>query len=325
MESWQEIQNEIAAAGARKGIPGDHDAVRREAYRRLSSLTGRPLIVYASVFHVPGKNELAAGTLLLDMSDKEAFQEAVRNIDGPAVDVWIHSPGGSAEAAESIVGILRTKFEDVRFIVTGSAKSAATMLAMSGNRILMSDAAELGPTDPQLSLGDSRTAPAGAILGQFDRAKKEIVKNTALIAPWLPILQQYGPSLLLECQNLLKLSEKLVAAWLEQYMFGGERTAQKKARKLARYLANDRNFLSHGRRVGLNDLRTHGAIVDRIEEMPLEQQEAIARVHLAIMATLDDTAAVKIFENSSGAVLLRLVQTRAATQRSPEDAMHGQP
>ena len=135
----------------------------------------------------------------------------MRDIEGQAVDVWIHSPGGSAEATESIVAILRSKFEDVRFIVTGSAKSAATMLVMSGNRILMTDAAELGPTDPQIMCGGPRALPAGAIIDQFARAKKEIARDSSIAAAWLPILQQYGPSLLAECQNLIKLSETLVA------------------------------------------------------------------------------------------------------------------
>ena len=314
VESWQDIKNAIVEAGRAKGVATDYDSVRRDAYRKLSTLTARPLIVYASAYHVPVKNQMAGGMLSIDLSDKEGFQEVVRNIDGPAVDVWIHSPGGSAEATESIVGILRSKFKDVRFIVTGSAKSAATMLVMSGNRILMTDAGELGPTDPQLTIGSSRASPAGAILDQFARAKKEIAKNTALVAPWLPILQQYGPSLLVECQNFLMLSETLVAGWLEQYMFGGERAARKKAKNLARYLSNDRNFLSHGRRVDLANLRAHGAIVDRIEELPADQWEAIVRVHLTIMATLDDTGAVKIFENSSGAVLLRLAQVVAVQQ-----------
>ncbi len=308
METWQDIQNEIIAAGALKGIPGDFDLVRRDAYQRLSALTGRPLIVYASAFHLPYKAQLAGPMLSLDLNDKEGFQEVVRKLEGPSVDILIHSPGGSAEATESIVSIIRSKFDDVRFIVTGSAKSAAAMLALSGNMLLMTDAAELGPTDPQISLGNYKPAPARAVLEQFDLAKREIAKNPQAIGPWLPILQQLGPSFLVECNNHIRLAETLLAEWLEKFMFHDEKLAKARAKNLARFLANDRNFLSHGRRVDIALLREHGAKVGRVEDLAPEIQKAINRVHLTIMVTLDSTAAVKLIENSVGTALIQLMQ-----------------
>jgi ribosomal protein S8 len=93
-------------------------------------------------------------------------------------------------------------------------------------------------------------------------------------------------------------------------MFQGEKVPKRKAKRLARYLANDQNFLSHSRRVDLQSLRKYGAKVDRVEELPKEIGIAINRVHLTVMATLDATAAVKIFENSEGAVLIRMVQSQ---------------
>ena len=181
---------------------------------------------------------------------------------------------------------------------------------MAGNKILMSDAAELGPTDPQEFVGNPRPSPAGSILDQFELAKKEVSKNPSLIGPWLPILQQYGPSLLLECKNHIKLSETLVMGWLEKNMFKGQKTARQKAKKLAHYLANDKNFLSHGRRIGFQELKTRGANIDRVEDIEEKIQKAIRKVHLTIMMTLDNTAAVKIFENSNGAALLRMMQAQ---------------
>jgi len=316
MESWQDIQREIAEAGSQHGVPtGDFDFVRRAAYRKLYEVTHRPLIVYVSAYHIPFKAQLAGAMLSIDLTDKDGFQEVVRNLSGQAVDVFIHSPGGTAEATESIVAILRAKFNDVRFIITGSAKSAATMLAMSGNRILMSDAAELGPTDPQMMVGNARPSPARAVLDQFERAKEEVSKNPSLIGPWLPILQQYGPSLLVECNNHIKLSETLVAGWLEKFMFKGEKSAKYKAKKVARFLANDKNHLSHGRRVELKSLTDRGAHIDRIEDLPSDIQAAIHRVHLTIMVTLDGTLAVKMFEHSEGAALIRSMQPQVMGNR----------
>jgi len=318
MESWIDVHNEIIEAGKAKNLPGgDIDKIRRKAYKDLSILTGRPLIVYATAFHVQLKAQFAGQMLSIDLSDKDGFQEVIRNIDGNSVDIFVHSPGGSAEATESIVDILRSKFDEIRFIVTGSAKSAATMFVMSGNKILMTDAAELGPTDPQLFIGNPRPSPAGSILDQFELAKKEVSKNPSLIGPWLPILQQYGPSLLLECKNHLQLSESLVAGWLERYMFDGQKSSKQKAKDLAHYLANDKNFLSHGRRISLQNLKTNGADIDRVEELNEDIQKAIRKVHLTVMMTLENTAAVKIFENSAGTALIRLMQAQINPPKKP--------
>lgn len=310
MESWIDIQKEIISAGGEKGFLGGIDKIRRDAYKELYRLTGRPVIVYASAFHVPIKAQFAGPMLSLDLADKDGFQEVVRNIDDKAVDIFVHSPGGSAEATESIVAILRSKFSDIRFIITGTAKSAATMLVMSGNSILMTDASELGPTDPQEFVGNPRSSPAGAILDQFKLAKKELSQNPNLIGPWLPILQQYGPSLLVECQNHIKLSESLVAGWLEQYMFHDQKNAKNKAKRLARFLANDKNFFSHSRRVDYLNLKQYDAIVNRVEDLDANIARVIFKIHLTIMATFDSTPAIKIFENSSDAVLIRMMQQK---------------
>jgi len=86
--------------------------------------------------------------MTIDLSDKDGFYEIIRNIDSDKVDIFLHSPGGTAEATESIVEMLRSKFKVIRFIITGAAKSAATMLALSGNSIMMDESAEMGPINP---------------------------------------------------------------------------------------------------------------------------------------------------------------------------------
>jgi ATP-dependent protease ClpP protease subunit len=75
--------------------------------------------------------------LMIEPGDMTGFQAVTQQIKGKKLDVLIHSPGGYPEAAEALVRILRRQFDDIRFIVPAFAKSAATMLAMSGNEILM--------------------------------------------------------------------------------------------------------------------------------------------------------------------------------------------
>jgi len=314
MTSWQDIQKEILDGRAPDKPAGDFDGVRRNKYKLLSEITGRPLLVYATAFHNPIKTQIAAPFLTIDLSDKDGFYEIIRNIKSQEVDVFLHSPGGSAEATESIVKMLRNKFKKIRFIITGAAKSAATMLALSGNSILMDTAAELGPIDPQVRVR-GRFSPAGSIIEQFDRAAKELKKDPSQLPVWIPILQEFAPSLLVECENFIGLSKKLVTDWLTEFMFRDEKDAKKKAKKIANYLTDEKNTLSHARRIDASQLRKLGVKIKLLEEQGDKFQDAIRQLHLAIMATLDETGAAKIFENSEGAVLIRMVNIQIAPPR----------
>jgi hypothetical protein len=317
MTSWQDIQKEIAEAQQKINqgqFPGQRisgfDIVRRAKYNLVKNITGRPLLIYATAFHNPVKTRTAAPFLTIDLSDKDGFYEIIRNIKSKEVDVFVHSPGGSAEATESIVKILRRKFEKVRFIVTGAAKSAATMLVLSGESVLMDGSAELGPIDPQVGVrirDNIRFSPAGSIIEQFDRASKELKKDPSSLPVWIPILEHFAPALLVECENFIDLSRRLITSWLTDYMFKDEKDVEKKTKKIADYLTDEKNTLSHARRIDAEQLETLGVKIEKLEAQTDKIQDAIRQLHLAIMATLDETGAAKIFENSEGAALIRMV------------------
>jgi len=200
MTTWQKVAAEIDSIKT----PDKCDIVRRNKLLALKSYTKRNTIIYATDF-LGQKARLVDG-VSIDLTDKEGFVEVTKNIQGDKLDVILHSPGGTAEAAESIVAILRAKFSNIRFIIPSIAKSAATMLAMSGDCLVMDERSELGPTDPQMVVnrdGQIVIAPAHAIKEQFQTASREIVKDSKKLTPWLPILRQYGPSLLSECDRSL--------------------------------------------------------------------------------------------------------------------------
>lgn len=314
MTGWQDIQKEIEKSKGPGKLGGDFDGVRRAKYKLVKETLGRPLLVYATAFHAPHKAQFAAPFLTIDISDKDGFYEIMRNIDSEEVDIFLHSPGGSAEATESIVKILRSKFKKIRFIITGAAKSAATMLALSGDSILMDKSAELGPIDPQVRVR-GRFSPAGSIKEQFDRAADELADNPARLPVWIPILQEFAPALLVECENYINLSKKLVKEWMTKYMFKNKKGAKKLANKVAKYLTDEKRTLSHARRIDAIQLKKWGIAIELLEEQESSVQDAIRQLHLAIMATLDMTGAVKIFENSEGAVMIRMVSIEPRPSR----------
>jgi hypothetical protein len=277
----------MVASGAPKGLQLDLDVVRRQKIADVEALTKRPLVVYAVDVMNPQKTASNPIQSLLNFGDKDGFVEATRRLDGTKLDVLIQSMGGLAEAVESIVAILRGKYKSLRFIVPSVAKSAATMLALSGDMVVGSTTTELG---------------------QFDTATAALKKDPASMPAWLPILQQYAPSLLQECKNRQALSEKLVSTWLETYMFKGDANAHDHAQEVAAKLNEHNIWLAHGRRVDLKWLKDDA----KVKVLDLKTKPALAAavwgLHLAIGITFSSSGAFKIVENSKGDALVGAVQ-----------------
>lgn len=298
MATWEEISREIDQSNP--------DQVRRSKLHDLFVLTNRPVILYGTEMFNRQKIQAVNGDIAIDLSDKDGFIECLKGLDGANLDVVIHSPGGSAEATESIVNILRRRFSHIRFIIPNVAKSAATMLAMSGNEVILGDDAELGPTDPQMVIG-GRLNPAHAIVRQFDKAKKELGKNTSLIPAWLPILQQYAPSLLIECENAIALSERLVKEWIAKYMLVGMPRAKSKAAYISKYLAG-KQHLSHARSVSIDELQRKGAKITWARDCEPSLSTVVADINHALIQTFMRTGVFKLFENHLGKGLYKVVQ-----------------
>ena len=302
--TWSRVLSEIQSQI--KINPNALDDIRRAKISDLERVTGRPLIVYATAWTTPGKN-VPQELLQIDFSDKTGFRDVTEKVKGDNLDVMLHSPGGLAEATEAIVDILRERFKNIRFIIPNGAKSAATMLALSGNSILMDEASELGPIDPQMPIiqgGGVKYSPADAILAQFQEASKDIKDNPDRLPIWVPILAQMGPSLLVECTNAKALSKNLVKQWLTKYMFQGDANGVTKAETISSYLADHNNFLSHSKRVSMTDMLTLGARIENLQDFP-QLRNAVWELYCAIDITMANSIACKIMENGQGHAVVK--------------------
>ena len=208
MPTWGEILAELNRTGTPAGPP-DFDAVRRKYLRQLNELTGRAVILYASAWMESGKHE--PSELQVGLPDVQGFMETVSNVRERELDLILHSLGGSAEAAESLVEYLRQRFEHIRVFVPLAAMSAATMIALAADELVMGQHSQLGPIDPQFIIATpegQRSAPAKAILNQFERAKLECSTPENLPA-WMPILRTYSPGLLSQCVDSQQLASDM--------------------------------------------------------------------------------------------------------------------
>jgi len=67
--------------------------------------------------------------------------------DNTEIVMVLHSDGGSASSAYKIVNMIRSKCAHLTIVVPQTAKSAATLMALAADELVMGQESELGPLD----------------------------------------------------------------------------------------------------------------------------------------------------------------------------------
>lgn len=306
MPTWGEILKELQGTKAPQGRGWDYDGIRWKYLNALHDYTKRAVIVYSTAYLE--SRFIPPVDLTIGLQDVQGFMEAASNVDEKNLDLILHSPGGTAEAAESIVTYLRKRFQHIRVFIPIAAMSAATMVALSADEIVMGQHSQLGPIDPQFIIPTPegpRSAPAKAILNQFELAKQECKADASNLTAWMPILRGYAPGLLTQCVDARKLAVTMVSTWLKTYMFANDSDAEQKATAIADWFADYDSFHSHGRRVSPDE-----AVQKGLKIMPLEDdkklQDAVLSIHHATAHTFSASPAAKIIENHHGRAWIRM-------------------
>ena len=269
--------------------------LRIKSYQEIEVLRGRPLLVYAS----QALGAMQGAQVSIDLTDIDGFTDLVNSIpaDKRSVDVLIHSPGGSPDATERIVYILRNRFDEVNFLIPHSAYSAATMLALSGNNILLHPSATLGPIDPQINDGQIGYVPARSIKRGFEKVRDIIAKEGPESLPaYIPLIEKYSLHLLELCDDYENLSKILVTDWLKSYMFSGK-SAEEEISKAVDYFANYDEHLTHSRPLVINKIKDFGLSIDVADG---ELKDLLWEVYISINGFFTMTPFIKLFENAHG-------------------------
>lgn len=307
MATWGEVLRLCQESAEQRGPLGpDLDGIRLNFIQNLRSITGRAVIVYASSWLQ--KSGFSDPAFTVEADDVHALMECCHSVSEKELDLVLHSPGGSAEAAEQVLNYLRTQFDYVRCFVPLQAKSAATMVALGCDEIVMGRHSELGPIDPQILVPvpeGQRFAPAHAIIRDFDRAKREIAADTAVLPAWTPILRGYTGGLLDFCTQQIRLSQEIVAGWLERYMLSHNNVDNRAeiANKISSYFGSETSydrFRTHGRPIRVEELERD---LPTLRVTRLEDDHTLQDAVLSIYHALDLTfsgPAVKIVENHLG-------------------------
>lgn len=302
MPTWGQILNEINDA-IRNNNPTAFDTVRIKYLQELYAYTKRNIIVYASRWT---SGDLPANLISINDEDIQAFMEAIHGLKGKELDLILHTGGGSAEAADAIVTYLRQKFDHIRVIIPQAAMSAGTMLACCADEIIMGNHSFIGPIDPQFILNTPvgiQAVPAHAIIQQFKKAQEDCASNPKNLNSWLPMLSQYGPALLIQCQNQIDFGKDSVKNWLSEFMFKG--VDGKKADFISEYLSNHDNFKTHGKHINIEKAKEIGLKIIDLETDQILQEKILSAFH-ATMHTFQ-TNSVKLTCNQNGNAFIKRI------------------
>ena len=240
---------------------------RQQLIRQIEEATGRRLGIYYA-----GVDQAGAG---IASGDIAPFQDILSDCDaGCDLDLLLQSPGGDIDSAEKLVYMIRERVRSLRIIVVERAKSAATLIALAADEILMSSTSELGPIDPQVTVfaadGRPLQRPARSFLDGLEQIKRSVASEGALNPAYYPLLSQFDPALLDFCEKAIRRSEQFAEKWLKKFML---RDGPEQAAQIAKRLTDVDQYRSHGMVIDWREAQEMGLNVSFLEtDDPLWRQ-----------------------------------------------------
>lgn len=186
------------------------------------------------------------------------------------LDVIIHSSGGDIDAAYNLSQLLRRYgTEHLDFIVPRWAKSAATMLVCSGDKILMSPIAELGPLDPQITEMNpfegrlERFSPLH-IGSAIDLIREEYREGNEKLAEGLLGRLQF-PMTLGSYRSMINIGKEYLTKLLSTRMLKGKPA---RVKKIAEKLTS--GYVDHGYCIDVTEAQALGLVAEELTGKQLD-------------------------------------------------------
>jgi len=270
---------------------------RRNLIEQVEQITKRKLIVYFANISHPQST--------IGKDDIEPFQEMIYDCiksKKKGIDLFLQSGGGDIDSAEKIVTLIRRQVQTLRVIVAERAKSAATLIALASDEIVMGDTSELGPIDPQIVIPTPTghmMYPAQSFLDGLRRIMDETQQVGMLNPVYYPILSNLNPALIDFCVKAIERSKQFARNWLEQYMCKQDPS---KAEQIASQLCDAQRYASHG---AVIDWKEAEALGLKVRYVPPTNQlwEAIWRLHTSYEVFVRRQQIPKVYETSRVSIL----------------------
>ncbi|MHC3130183.1 MAG: hypothetical protein IBV52_08935 [Candidatus Bathyarchaeota archaeon] len=236
--------------------------------------------------------------------------------------LMINSSGGDGNAAEKLLMMCRQRFaKSFNVIVPDYAKSAATMIALGSDKILMGYLAELGPIDPQFrtSLLPGPGVPARSFIDGLDLIRDNVTKKGDPIQMYYPMLTQINPQILARAQSAIAGSKKFAEKWLKKHMLKKD---PEQAKKVARWLSEGKRYKSHGNVIDFDEahniLKLNVEKIDQNSELWSDIWELYCR-SIFFLQQRRGKGAAKLFESEKASLTFNVqIQVGAQTPTSPK-------
>ena len=299
MASWSDL--------LQLGEPNDPNWLDTKLVEQLNNISkhrgGTTVIFYASAFLQKNIDGVS-----ISREDINGFMNALYQAPtDKGLTLVLHTPGGDPNAVESIVEYLHSKFGYMEVVVPYLAMSGGAMLSLASNLLILGRQSQLGPIDPQLNIGN-KTHSARAIQEGFTKAKEDITDDIKLAHLWAPILQNMGPSLVLEADKALSYSKELVVNWLYNRMFSdmkNEDARKKMSDDIAAYFNAENTdhgqIHVHGQRIGTAKLQELGIKLKLLETDQTLQNDVLTAYHLMTLI-FETTASLKFIASNRGKI-----------------------
>ena len=215
----------------------------KDAITKIENIRSSTLISY-----------IAAQNALISLEDASILVDVIEmvapsNAKIDKLDLFLHSPGGFLDPAYKLTRICQDYSYQFNVIVPLFAKSAATVVCLGADEIVMTSLSELGPIDPviQHPYKPDVRVPARSIKDFFQFL-------TATETDQIKVDTSF--------------KEKM-AALLDPYLIGSYQTAIQSSKQIAEMLLSQKQLKDHPERISdtVNKLTeyyySHGFVIDR--------------------------------------------------------------
>lgn len=287
----------------------DFQLHRKPLIQNLQEILGAKVITYiASLYHpVP----------MIMNQDIPLFEDLLRST-GEAKEGYliINSPGGDGNVAEKIIMMCRQRFtKSFKVIVPNFAKSAATMIALGSDKILMGYLAELGPIDPQLGNPVAGgLIPARSFIDGLEMIRRNIARGDP-VQMYLPMLAQIRPEIIAQCQSAIDGSREFAEKWLREGMLKND---PEHAKQVAAWLSEGIKYKSHGKVIDYNE--AHDVLKLNVEKIPQDSElwNNVWELYCRSVLFLQQQGAAKLFESETVSLAMHIqVQVMGQPQPPP--------
>jgi len=287
--------------------------------KEIAAVRSRPCIAYV------GNVVKQIGESGIDATDDLPFAEMVAKVPAneKKIDVFLATNGGYAQYVSRFANCLRSRFNEVDFLIPSFCMSAGTIFALSGDRIWMTERACLGPIDPQVPNKEGRYVPLQALRSLVKELQKtgDDALKKGLNVPWsaIRIIDGIDKKDLASTITATQYSIEMATEFLNNYKLGRWTTRQgsgqpvtpeyrlQRATEIATALASHDRWKSHShgisRSVLWNEVRLQ---IDHPDE---KLDRAMIRLWAVFNWFFDKTPALKVMVSSEDYRYLRYVQT----------------